>query len=228
MPSLRRTLSSPSVRASPYPSSLGMLHNRPHGRRRSSGSDVSSRRVLADVDWWRVADGQCEQASEEERDVGEDSPVLADQSDSNTLTTVLDPAIRGEADTELERPSTPIASENSLGQLFEYSPQASAFGQLAALGSRRPFRRTASESSASSVDSTSEVLRTPRESLSFTDMGFADHGSDIPFFRVRQASFAAAASFSVATLPSDKNGLDKGNTDSAFAAPFLYDNDLFA
>lgn len=65
MPSLRRTFSSPTVRSSPYPtySPSSALYNTSraqggHGHRRSSGSDVSNRRVLADIDWWRVADGQ--------------------------------------------------------------------------------------------------------------------------------------------------------------------------
>jgi len=65
MPSLRRTFSSPTVRSSPYPtySPSSALYNASraqggHGHRRSSGSDVSHRRVLADIEWWRVADGQ--------------------------------------------------------------------------------------------------------------------------------------------------------------------------
>jgi hypothetical protein len=65
MPSLRRTFSYPPVRSSPYPtySPSSALYNASraqggHGHRRSSGSDVSHRRVLADIEWWRVADGQ--------------------------------------------------------------------------------------------------------------------------------------------------------------------------
>lgn len=65
MPSLRRTLSSPSVRSSPYgnPSSSANANVRvtrtgnPQPRR-SSGSDTANRRVLADIDWWLVHDGQ--------------------------------------------------------------------------------------------------------------------------------------------------------------------------
>ncbi|KAI6099910.1 hypothetical protein EDD16DRAFT_497171 [Pisolithus croceorrhizus] len=64
MPSLRRSASSPSVRSSPYPLSLSSAASsraRTAGQqpRRSSGSDVSERRVLADIEWWKVADGQC-------------------------------------------------------------------------------------------------------------------------------------------------------------------------
>jgi hypothetical protein len=76
MPSLRRALSTPSVRASPYPSLLTSRSQRshPHGHRRSSGSDLTARKVLADIDWWRVADGQREKTGEEdgEGDEGEE------------------------------------------------------------------------------------------------------------------------------------------------------------
>ncbi|KAI0372928.1 hypothetical protein BV20DRAFT_990354 [Pilatotrama ljubarskyi] len=65
MPSLRRTLSSPSVRSSPYayPSSSANANGHPTRTgnpqpRRSSGSDTANRRVLADIDWWLVHDRQ--------------------------------------------------------------------------------------------------------------------------------------------------------------------------
>jgi len=62
MPSLRRTFSSPSVRSSPYPTGLssntGSGRRNGQGRRCSSGTETSSRRVLADIEWWRVVDGQ--------------------------------------------------------------------------------------------------------------------------------------------------------------------------
>lgn len=58
MPSLRRSFSSPSVRSSPYLSSPA-TRARPNPRR-SSGSATAERRVLADIDWWRVHDGQCD------------------------------------------------------------------------------------------------------------------------------------------------------------------------
>lgn len=59
MPSLRRTLSSPAVRSSPY-SSLPQTRTGARSPRRSSGSDTTNRRVLADIDWWRVEEGQRE------------------------------------------------------------------------------------------------------------------------------------------------------------------------
>lgn len=55
MPSLRRTTSSPNVRTSPYSSSARSSHP---GRRASGGSDTARRRVLADMDWWAVLEGQ--------------------------------------------------------------------------------------------------------------------------------------------------------------------------
>jgi hypothetical protein len=64
MPSLRRTLSSPSVRSSPY--SNGLLAARGGGHRRSSGSETSNRRVLAEIEWWKVTDGQCDSDVDQE------------------------------------------------------------------------------------------------------------------------------------------------------------------
>lgn len=58
MPSLRRTFSAPS-RSSPY-SSSSPTRTGSRSPRRSSGSDTVNRRVLADIDWWRVEEGQRE------------------------------------------------------------------------------------------------------------------------------------------------------------------------
>lgn len=64
MPPLRRTFSSPSVRSSSYSSyinsSAPSTRTAPRSPRRSSGSDTANRRVLADLDWWRVEEGQRE------------------------------------------------------------------------------------------------------------------------------------------------------------------------
>lgn len=62
------------MRATPYPTSqTGFGRSQGHSRRRSSGSDSSTRRVLADLDWWRVTDTQLEiepaqDAEDEEQD----------------------------------------------------------------------------------------------------------------------------------------------------------------
>jgi hypothetical protein len=71
MPSLRRTISSPSVRSSPYPSNANVGpggRNHGHIPRRSSGSETSGRRVLAEIEWWRVVDGQRDPDAEQETD----------------------------------------------------------------------------------------------------------------------------------------------------------------
>ena len=129
MPSLRRAFSSPSVRVSPYPALPSSRSHRahPHGHRRSSGSDVSDRKVLADIDWWRVADGQRERGTEEEEGEGEERDVVgeenADSADSEAVSIAsrndaipgLPIPDRGESATgiEPERPSTPVASSQS-------------------------------------------------------------------------------------------------------------------
>lgn len=78
MPSLRRTLSSPSVRSSPY--SNGTVVARGSGHRRSSGSETTNRRVLADIEWWKVTDGQCDSGADQEsedRNRGSDQDVIS-------------------------------------------------------------------------------------------------------------------------------------------------------
>ncbi|CCM06475.1 uncharacterized protein FIBRA_08742 [Fibroporia radiculosa] len=81
MPSLRRTLSSPPSRRAPYPSSLSSSSSsaatRPAGHvpRRASGSDVSNRRVLADLDWWVVQDGQYDEF-DPANDILDTPPIL--------------------------------------------------------------------------------------------------------------------------------------------------------
>ena len=142
MPSLRRAFSSPSVRVSPYPALPSSRSHRahPHGHRRSSGSDLSDRKVLADIDWWRVADGQRERGGEEEdegegeveeRDVvGEENPAPVDSAGSeaamaiasrNDAIPVLPITDHGESATgvEPERPSTPVASQSPLSESGE-------------------------------------------------------------------------------------------------------------
>lgn len=60
MPSLRRTASSPIVRSSPYSSSSSSTAVRVRNNKRPSASETTGRRVLADIDWWRVTEGQCD------------------------------------------------------------------------------------------------------------------------------------------------------------------------
>ena len=105
MPSLRRTISSPSVRSSPYPTLSNNLGSgaSPRGttHRRSSGSDLSNRRVLADIEWWRVADGQCEPDLDQESDgQNRDETYSADD--------FLGGAGLSGPELGVERPSTPL------------------------------------------------------------------------------------------------------------------------
>ncbi|KIY63052.1 hypothetical protein CYLTODRAFT_494205 [Cylindrobasidium torrendii FP15055 ss-10] len=107
MPSLRRSTSTPNaVRASPYPSvpscqraasrqQTGSAHAR-HG----PGSQTSGRRVLADIDWWLVQDGQSTADADPEAPANDvsDTPVIPDLSAytdaeiSSISTTVLAPS----------------------------------------------------------------------------------------------------------------------------------------
>jgi hypothetical protein len=107
---------------------------------------VSSRKVLGDIDWWRVADGQREQGGSEEdeedeeteRGVGEENPPSAEPADLGAAPTrnvipdlhatdhVGESAGGVEPDEPIRRPSTPVASERShpLGvHIPGYSPQ---------------------------------------------------------------------------------------------------------
>lgn len=109
MPSLRRTTSSPVVRSSPYPSSLSssshMLSsggNRP----KRTASDSVTRRVLADIEWWRVFDGQ-----QEEYFVEQASNASRDD------TFVLGSALHDHLDMDSLRPSTPVNRDESGGQV---------------------------------------------------------------------------------------------------------------
>ena len=84
MPSLRRALSNPSVRVSPYPS-LPTSRSQRSRHRRSSGSDLSARKVLADIDWWRVADGQREKSGDEGEEGGEGEEEEGDEAEATVL-----------------------------------------------------------------------------------------------------------------------------------------------
>jgi len=80
MPSLRRFPSSAAVRRSPYSSASA----RARRCRRSASSETSGRRVLADITWWTVTEGQCDSnvvdvsdAPFTENNIGDASPIDA-------------------------------------------------------------------------------------------------------------------------------------------------------
>ncbi|TFK92303.1 hypothetical protein K466DRAFT_573149 [Polyporus arcularius HHB13444] len=183
MPSLRRTLSSPSVRSSPYsyPSSANANGHatRPGDRqpRRSSGSDTSNRRVLADIDWWIVHDVQRELAgpSRNEEDSDEQvaaeneqvRPVGADVVAGDLVAAVPPPAVAttlaavpalGAFETEfISSPLWDVSLDDSFGlgspEMMSPLPQFAALS----IAPRTPLRRHTSESSQSSFDSTPEA-----------------------------------------------------------------------
>jgi hypothetical protein len=195
--SLRRTFSSPSVRPSPYPTSNSNVGSgRVHGNRRSSGSETSNRRVLADLEWWRVVDGQHDTEAEQEtvereQDQGQDGEAPSGNSQSLV------------EDAGVERPSTPLAwtFENSADldvRALTVALSLSAWltflcvthqglptSQFAALSiaprtpPRLARRHTHSlEWSPSSLESTPEAIERPIECIRFamldSDIGFAD------------------------------------------------------
>ncbi|KAI0723961.1 hypothetical protein C8T65DRAFT_564080 [Cerioporus squamosus] len=182
MPSLRRTLSSPSVRSSPYSypslSSANGHATRAGDRqpRRSSGSDTSNRRVLADIDWWIVQDGQREVAGPSGDEEDSDEQVAAENEQvrpgganvvaedlvavppSAVATTVAAVPALGAFETEiLSSPLWDVSTDDSFGlgspEMMSPLPQFAALS----IAPRTPFRRHASESSQSSTDSTPET-----------------------------------------------------------------------
>lgn len=129
MPSLRRIHSSPSVRASPYPSSLSSssaissyVAVAPRLGPRRTASDSYRRRVLADIEWWRVLDGQHVQ--------GQESVPQLDQAQVPQLgTDDVEPSsgVVEQARTELLTPSTPVIQPAPVTDASEvslvFSPQ---------------------------------------------------------------------------------------------------------
>ncbi|PIL24227.1 hypothetical protein GSI_13980 [Ganoderma sinense ZZ0214-1] len=182
MPSLRRTLSSPSVRSSPYrnPSSSAPVHQTRVGGnqpRRSSGSDTSNRRVLADIDWWVVQDGQREFVAPSGEEEGSDEQVAAENEQVRprpraTVVASEDvvavpppvvadpptsvPAVGGFESPILSSPLWDVSTDDSFGlSTPEVMSPLPHFAALS-LGPRIPLRRHASQSSQSSLDSSFE------------------------------------------------------------------------
>ncbi|KAK0463930.1 uncharacterized protein EV420DRAFT_1115377 [Desarmillaria tabescens] len=203
MPSLRRTFSSPTVRSSPYPSASEHAgpSNRSHGggHRRSSGSETIGRRVLADIEWWRVVDGQRDlDAEQESEDANRDQE--SDQVPGSVRNTAGDPLTGAEPPryTEVERSYIPSSWSPFLG-----SPEVDTFFLLVVHGLDRicqvssifsdlvPLsvapetprrRRHGQESSSSSLESTPELPETSVEGLRL-DLEYLDlgaHDADLP------------------------------------------------
>ncbi|KAL0946715.1 hypothetical protein HGRIS_012900 [Hohenbuehelia grisea] len=202
MPSLRRSLSSPTVRSTPYPTSSSQS-SRAHGQghRRSSGSETSSRRVLADIEWWRVADGQRESAADRDHESDDRHP---------DHTQNQGPVEGSARDAGIESPSTlvswasPLASPLEPIQMLPFAP----FVTLSVSPQTPPRRRHGRESSSSSLESTPEAdepIEGLRRNLADLDLSYVD--SDVlvglpPSLHRRRPCSLAVRSYSFADFGS--------------------------
>jgi len=193
----------------PYPSLSNAVNaaqgNRGSAHRRSFGSEISTRRVLADIEWWKVADGQrvldIDQESEDRnREQNQDSPT----GESLLTDELLGGTGLLAADDGVERPSTPPLEDSE----FSHIPPASEFAALS-IAPYTPPRRHIRQPSSSSLESTPEAAALSfdglRLSFSDVDLGFPEAtnparkrgcaGATWPFFTVRTHSFADFMSF---------------------------------
>ncbi|KAF4614656.1 hypothetical protein D9613_002627 [Agrocybe pediades] len=177
MPSLRRTSSSPAVRSSPY--SSGALAARGNGHRRSSGSETTNRRVLADIEWWRVMDGQRETSPDQEsedRNRGNQDTLVLDVSLGAGIHITVNTGVHSESPLPLPwvTPSVDVSNETSaIGIPLEQ------FSELSITPHTPTRRHHTLESSSSSVESSPEIGRAPAPIEDFTS-GMSD--MDIGFF----------------------------------------------
>ncbi|OAX41990.1 hypothetical protein K503DRAFT_780234 [Rhizopogon vinicolor AM-OR11-026] len=180
MPSLRRSFSSSSVRSSPYPSSLsnGSANNARaraagHGFRRSSDSEVSERRVLADIEWWRVSDGQ------RDLDAVLDQPEL-DQDVQNSMHVPAGGAVTLSGSDSPQAP--PLVLHDLPPVDFAQSIPMSQFAALSIAPHSPTGRRHGRDSSFSSLESTPEMPEAPLESIRFSmlDAPSGSHDVQLP------------------------------------------------
>ncbi|KAJ7174002.1 hypothetical protein C8R43DRAFT_633815 [Mycena crocata] len=182
---LRRSMSMYSVRTSPYPVlSPAAAGSRIHGsgHRRSTGSETSNRRVLADIEWWRVADGQRDVVPEQE--LGENDPDLGQADDLSPDQVPLPGGVDGEPGAE--RPSTPAQWSPRLPG----SPEMPV-AEMAALSiAPATPTRHALESSSSSLESTPEApgVQAEHPYLDLGVMSFRLQDIDVPLRRTRSGT----------------------------------------
>ncbi|KAF8921077.1 hypothetical protein CPB85DRAFT_1247714 [Mucidula mucida] len=177
MPSLRRTLSSPAVRSSPYPTSLSeqaaMLRSQgTGGHRRSTGSESIGRRVLADIEWWRVVDGQCLVSPDHD-----DEDVGRDERDTEQVPLhVAADRVQPPQYSEVDRSFVPFTWNPSLTEPSE--------AILSVVPTTPPRTRHGRDSSSSSLESTPELPETTIEGmrldLEYLDLGTRDADSELP------------------------------------------------
>ncbi|KAF8077650.1 hypothetical protein FPV67DRAFT_1443263 [Lyophyllum atratum] len=190
MPSLRRTLSSPSVRSSPYPALSSAANGGPgvrgNGHRRSSGSETSTRRVLADIEWWRVADGQRDaDADEESEDRNRDQTLDSSLNPGLALEELLGSTglLSIEMGAEHSAFAPPAVGSQELSQVLP----TYEFAALSISPQTPPRRQHTRELSASSLDSTPEAAQPAsfeglRLSIPDTEPGFRE--ATLPSFPV--------------------------------------------
>ncbi|KAF8163614.1 hypothetical protein B0H34DRAFT_795301 [Crassisporium funariophilum] len=233
MPSLRRTASSPAVRSSPY--STGVVAARGHGNRRSSGSETTSRRVLADIEWWRVTDGQCDSGSDQEsedRNRGNQVIVPFDVSPGSGI------HISG-VDAGVEYPSTlplpwiPSLAVEGPTETSSHALPTEQFSGLSIAPHTPRHRHHNLESSSSSLESTPEAAEIPLEGLGLRmldmDMGFSE-ASLTPLPLHRRSRYSAlspvlARSFSLPAYLSMKD--DRATQYADFAVSPLSSSPVF-
>ncbi|KAF8956120.1 hypothetical protein BDZ97DRAFT_1672117 [Flammula alnicola] len=176
MPSLRRTASSPAVRSSPY--SSGAVAARGNGHRRSSGSETTNRRVLADIEWWRVTDGQCDPSADQESE----DPNRGNQ-DIVPLDVSLGAGIHiAHVDAGVDHPSpSPLpwisAPAGLSTETAVYTLPTEQFSGLSITPHTPTRRHHTLESSSSSLESTPEAPGAPIDGLT---LGMSD--MDMDFF----------------------------------------------
>ena len=197
MPSLRRTLSSPSVRSSPY--SNGSLAARGGGHRRSSGSETTNRRVLADIEWWKVTDGQCyadADQEQEDRNRGDQDIISLEV----LLGTQVDNGVDHPLPTSLPWIPSFTTEVHHLTFCSSVSPDfrsyqlnlppTEQFSGLSITPHTPTHRHHSLESSSSSLESTPEAAGSPLESLGLRlldiDMGFPE--TPFPTFHLGKTS----------------------------------------
>ncbi|KZT26375.1 hypothetical protein NEOLEDRAFT_1147404 [Neolentinus lepideus HHB14362 ss-1] len=187
MPSLRRTFSSPSVRSArsaPYPS-IGMAsatRTNGHVPRRTSGSETVSRRVLADIEWWRVLDGQREvdQESAEDENQGQGPDDVQDVPDDATVVAPSDEMARlsiGSPDLSPLMMADSMPGVNS--DVVPVSPTSGFRAQplaIAPVTPRHGRRRNTLQSPSSSTESTPESFRSYSLALPDVFLGPAASG----------------------------------------------------
>ncbi|KAF9053027.1 hypothetical protein BJ165DRAFT_1523765 [Panaeolus papilionaceus] len=176
MPSLRRTASSPSVRStlrsSPY-SSAALLTRAGHNNRRTSGSETSNRRVLADLEWWTVTDGQCNADQESEESINVNSEFNLELTQGLAITHV-----DGGLDySSMSWGATSHILVGANNETTELTVPTEQFSSLSLAPQTPPQRFRALDSAASSVESSPEPSLGPLpgdlSGLSDFEQGFA-------------------------------------------------------